>query len=664
MGIYTTDNGKNRARGMRIIEDRFQRAYNYILSHYSDGAVATFAKGHLQYCRDCLEEGIRSNLITPEAIIEEANRKGDRGNLLLLDILSWSMCKEPGLVPWTLLGNPLNDGNGYDPEYLSSFARELGAYDTLRTLDCQEGYDAESYAQVLTPQNGDRPPVALLARLAFVSRLWEHNLPASVTTSESSEIQVPEIIEWINMERNTAESVMGLYANLGDLLGFPSLVKGMKNFAMLHCFPDIWNYVEGEMGRISREVEASNAIIREMSAELKLELRKHGIAAEVEPREEGKGFGSLGVKIKKRYEERCLKMLELAGIPKEMISLNVKNPFIRDVKENACEGIEFSVDGHTTSIKVEGTILVLSVIDQQGKTTSVMIDNKHCRYLFGNIDEYNKDQQNGSDFAAGRIIIDSFNGSTTKESLVRAANKINNQILPKCIERALAKRGIHRREYRTEVTDYINPPIENSKKAGKKSLHDVVRRKGPKANEYRSLHIDTRAYDPTLFAPFEWIIRSRPMHEFSERGGAAHAIYKGAGELTRRFAETYRSLVSMMTKTRPGKVTVRELAQLKIRIRIGEQQKTALHTVPQNRLLVDALVDMGIELNMVEKVKDVRDVKNEVDLGALAVLEKDMELQVIVSENGGFIPTSLIKMLIPKVGGLTAKQLRDIQKQE
>ncbi|HLD60499.1 MAG TPA: hypothetical protein VI912_05855 [Candidatus Bilamarchaeaceae archaeon] len=553
-------------RGREVVDRRILNAREVVLRSDNKVLVQTFD----QHVHPAIEDAIKDNVITLERIPEELNTPAARRhNLLLVDLILWHIFKDIGYaIP--CLRHPISDR--YEDEYITVFGREHETFQKFRVLDQQPGFDGDSYSELVTPKAGERPSMALLARIIDVAALDTDGVFALVTGSDlGTQIVIPEREWWDATKRNIAESAM-FYANIADLFGFPRLVSRIKDFTVKELYGGFWEYVECEMDRLQPEIELSNQIVREIRDEIKKELRKEGIEAEVQIRENGKSPGSLGLKVKNRFEDRLKRAIaaRLSGTPK--IDLDIRDPtrvdgiFPSDAVSILIDGetAKFVGNGPHLDLEFNGTILP-SVVS--GIATGT-------RFIVPGIQTF------GSDFAAGRIIVDGFNGSTSEASLKRAAAKIKQGILPRCIGRVLERHGITR--HTTSTKDYIQEP---------------------KANGYRSIHLDTSDGGEAIkFAPFEWQVKTRTMHKWAEEGDAAHYAYKESGPQTRMVGTALRETVSRMQNgDEPRKVDVREIRLIGVTVNIHGTEKRIRS--PEGRRILEILVDAGVDLAQVWKIE-------------------------------------------------------------
>jgi hypothetical protein len=697
--LITPYKNGNRDRGLQIIQRRIEAAAIYISKRHD--TERSNLERSLNHAKELIERGVETDLITPEAIVQEAMSTGDKGNLLLLDLTLWQYCTDPDLVPWNLLANPIT--GKFDGEYLGTFQKELEAYNRLRELDRQEGYDPEGYAEVLIPQDGQRPPVAELARILFISGLIDGNIHASVIGGLGAQLRIPGTgTEWNQITLNTAFSAAALHANLGDIFGLRPLVSNIKDFAVPKIYPGIAEYVENEMIGLAPQIQIATCIVHEIKEELELELTKAGIVAEIDPRPNGKSMGSTGLKAKKRFEEALAEGLTGLGAPKQSISLSVNDPKIDDVQKNPGDCIKFSIKGYETVVRIDqdelgNRYLMLAFKANEGCMWFSHVEQIPNRvYLFEDIRMY------ASDLAAGRVIVDSFQGSTNKSATETAVKQIKNRILPMCIQRVLAKHGISKIESvepnadamkQQKLTKWVTkfleergfqkPTVLDQVGTNKKTITNWIERhmrsdilrvgealinvtsylgQKAKANGYQSVHLDTFFNLKGTALSFEWIVRTREMHNFSEKGGAAHFIYKEAGKFAQGIAETFKEIVSMVMRTTdPATDIVRQLAKIEIRIVVGKSKPNVQH-VPEGRLLIDAIVDTGVKLNQICRVMDsgtLRDIKL-LDTR----VRQDMQIKIETSREGGligpYLATTLLGRPESQVGRLTKAQLQEI----
>ncbi len=555
-----------RAKGREFVDKRIANARQVVSGSGNTTLIQTF-DGHV---KPAIEDAIKDNVVTLERIPEELiGPAGKRHNLLLVDSILWHIFEDmSAAIP--CLRHPIS--GKYEDEYIRVFDREHKTFQAFRRLDQQPGFDGEAYAELATPKAGERPSMALLARVIDIAALDTDGVFALVTGSGlGAEVFAPTVGWWETTKRNIAESAM-FYANIADLFGYPRMVGRIKDFTVKELYCGFWEYTELEMDRLRPEIELSNQIVREIREELKKELKREGIVAEIQVRENGKSLGSLGLKVKNRFEDRLKRAIaaRLPGTPK--IDLDIKDP----KKTNGIfppDAVSILIDGETARFLSNGPHLDLefkgsmlySVVS--GITTG-------ARFIVPGIQKF------GSDFAAGRIIVDSFNGSVSEASLKRAAAKVKQAILPRCIGKVLERHGIT--QHTTSTKDYIQDP---------------------KANGYQSIHLDTSDGSNVMrFAPFEWQVRTRTMHKWAEEGDAAHYIYKESGPQTRRLGTALRETVSRMQNgDEPRAVDVREMRSVEVTIGIDGTKKTI--RIPEGRRVLDVLVDAGVELALVWKIE-------------------------------------------------------------
>jgi len=89
-----------------------------------------------------------------------------------------------------------------------------------------------------------------------------------------------------------------------------------------------------------------------------------------------------------------------------------------------------------------------------------------------------------------------------------------------------------------EPTDYVSTP---KKRAGSQSYQ----------TGYQSFHIDTLV-DERSFLNFEFIVRTEEMHEYADKGGAAHHIYKD-GVLQNGLLLEFRKMLSVIMQNGKGR---------------------------------------------------------------------------------------------------------------
>lgn len=117
----------------------------------------------------------------------------------------------------------------------------------------------------------------------------------------------------------------------------------------------------------------------------------------------------------------------------------------------------------------------------------------------------------------------------------------------------------------------------------------------PKPNGYQSFHVDMEFADPKLVS-LEGIVRSQRMHEYADRGGAAHHLFKGGGTLTATIEQAYTDVKDAIAKGTNPIDTDTSPSYQRIRFSIPGVEPYD-RVVPGKATIAEALVCGGIDLS-------------------------------------------------------------------
>lgn len=564
-----------------------------LAAHRVYGSMGDLAKIVFdRHIHPLVEKAIRAKAVTLDAIPRELRGPATRRvNIQLLDLIITHCIDDSDFIPISLLTNPVTDEMPR-PLYFQDIVKGHRLFQQLKTLDVEPGFNGDGYRGLLGRQQ--KPSIALLARILDVSSLIEDDLFTSISgKAETGAFSGLDLDAWPRVKDGVAISALRFYAGIADVFGYPELVRDIKDFGVRIHYPQIWEYAEHEMSARSEQIEKSNRIMKKIKRMIERDLRTARIEAVVELREEGKACGSAGLKVKKRTEEGVLDVLKGLGVPKERVVIDISDP--RKPEDGAVlEGFNLRIGGIAVPVSLQGPSIIGEVSGQRCVLLGGIV--KDAQFYFPSIPEVS------GDLSAGRVIVESYRGSRKKADLRDAIFRISGEIIPRAIRRVLREEGITR--FSTSVMDYVSRS---------------------KPNGYESVHCDTNGRD---FAPFEWIVRSRAMHEYAEHGGAAHYLYKGAGRLSEELGIRYGQFFTMFTRDEQMVGDTREIKAHKVKIRVDDSKTISFHAI-EEMFLIDAIVDAGIEL---EKIKSVKEGGSKVQLMSRKV-DGDIELEVEIAES-------------------------------
>ncbi|MEW6722227.1 MAG: hypothetical protein AB1324_03120 [Candidatus Micrarchaeota archaeon] len=124
---------------------------------------------------------------------------------------------------------------------------------------------------------------------------------------------------------------------------------------------------------------------------------------------------------------------------------------------------------------------------------------------------------------------------------------------------------------------------------------DMVR--NPKPNGYQSFHVDL-AFESQDLVGLEAIVRDPKMHEYSERGGAAHFLYKG-GEQARQVENAYRNVKDAIEKGgAPAQaVSITDTHNYRrVKIFVEGEPAPRIRVVPSGACVGEALICADVDL--------------------------------------------------------------------
>jgi hypothetical protein len=161
----------------------------------------------------------------------------------------------------------------------------------------------------------------------------------------------------------------------------------------------------------------------------------------------------------------------------------------------------------------------------------------------------------------------------------------------------------------------------------------------PKANGYQSFHVDL-SFESRDLVCLEAIVRNTRMHQYSERGGAAHFLYKGGGEEARTVERAYRDVKNAIESGSQPSISVTDSSSYRrIRFYVQGEDKPRVRVVPSGACIGEALICADVDLTNGLILYPKRSL--------LEGVEGIAELKLVhASEKGDLISASMIDELI------------------
>lgn len=161
----------------------------------------------------------------------------------------------------------------------------------------------------------------------------------------------------------------------------------------------------------------------------------------------------------------------------------------------------------------------------------------------------------------------------------------------------------------------------------------------PKPNGYQSYHVDM-AFQSAELVGLEAIVRNPRMHQYSERGGAAHYLYKGGGEEARTVERAYRDVKNAIENGSQASISTTDTSSYRrIRFFVQGEAGPRVRVVPSGSCIGEALICADIDLTnglMLEPRRSLLD-----------NIEGITELRLVHSpQKGEMISSSVIDQLL------------------
>lgn len=589
--------------GMQVIAKRVESARSIseqLPSTIVEPTLRTF-DGHIG---PLVAKAIQHGIIHPEEIPGEYHLGGgERYNLLTLDLLLWHVYWEFSGIPFNLLTDPWS--NKFDGPYVNSFKQAHEWFMQLRTLDQLPDFERQKYMGMV---RGVPTEQAELFRRVLITRGLDNSTMIDDTifslilgSSFGLSLFAPTDDEWVKMKMNLASSMLAFYANVLDWSGHPSLVRETKDFAVKVLYPGVWEYATSELERLRPRIAESEKIMRQVRDKFETILKQEGFVAEVELREGGKSPGSLGLKMKNRFEAQVRGSLRNAFHNPDSYQINARDPRRESLAKG--EGLDVRFGWRNpealaiTNPSPDRIVLTTSNLSR-GDSSVVVPINPEGPFVFFGVDT----NRGGHDISAGRIIVDSVVGCSKESRLERAVSRLST-LLFGAIQDVMRRFG-----YTCAVS---------------------VEEKHSPFTGYRSIHLDTsplRESASPQFTPFEWILRTRKQHEHAEHGPSAHGKYKDPAGIIRDL-ESMLGL-AMARQKNPEAALVRGKTLHPISIYVGGK-KAIDFSVEANLLVIDAIAFGGIDLAAIKSVRaKLAGQKDSKNIGILTKIDSGMELHV------------------------------------